>query len=75
MIGLVALAIAFNLDTRFQTALPGYTPALQKHIEETAAAQRALDKIRGGKRSILDQATTTTTTPVASPGPAPRACR
>ena len=25
VIGLVAIAIAFNLDTRFQTALPGYT--------------------------------------------------
>ena len=69
VIGLVAIAIALNLDTRFQTALPGYTAALQKHTEETAAAQRALDKIRGGKRSILDQATTTTTTPIASAGP------
>ena len=38
VIGLVALAIAFNLDSRFQTALPGYTQALQSHIEETATA-------------------------------------
>jgi len=47
VIGLVAIGIAFNLDTRFQTALPGYTQALQKHVEETATAQRALAKVSG----------------------------
>ena len=26
----------FNADTRFQTALPGYTQALQKHIEDSS---------------------------------------
>ena len=41
VIGLVALGIAFNLDTRFQTALPGYTQALQKHIEDTARGRDA----------------------------------
>ncbi len=69
VIGLVALAIAFNLDTGFQTALPGYTQALQKHTEDTATVQRELLKLRNGKKSIFDQATTTTTTPVAQPGP------
>jgi cytochrome c biogenesis protein CcdA/thiol-disulfide isomerase/thioredoxin len=68
VIGLVALAIVFNLDTRFQTALPGYTSALQKHTEDTAAATRALDKVRGGGRSLLDRETTTTTVAQAGPG-------
>jgi cytochrome c biogenesis protein CcdA/thiol-disulfide isomerase/thioredoxin len=69
LIGLVALGIVFNLDTRLQTALPGYTQALQKHTEDSPTARRALERIRGGKRSILDQGTTTTTTPVAQAGP------
>jgi cytochrome c biogenesis protein CcdA/thiol-disulfide isomerase/thioredoxin len=66
VIGLVALAI--NLDSRFQTALPGYTQALQSHIEDTATAERELRKINGTK-SIFQQATTTQTTPVAQAGP------
>ncbi len=49
VIGLVALGIAFNQDTRFQTALPGYTEALQKHVEETPTARRQLAKITGAK--------------------------
>ncbi len=48
LIGVVALALAFNQDTRFQTALPGYTAALQKHIEDTPTAKRQLAKVRGG---------------------------
>jgi cytochrome c biogenesis protein CcdA/thiol-disulfide isomerase/thioredoxin len=69
VIGIVALAIAFNLDTRFQTALPGYTAALQKHTEDLPSVQRALLKLRNGKKSIFDQTTTTATTPVAQAGP------
>jgi cytochrome c biogenesis protein CcdA/thiol-disulfide isomerase/thioredoxin len=49
VIGAVALAIAFNADTRFQTALPGYTQALQKHVEETGTARQALAKVTGVK--------------------------
>ncbi len=49
VIAAVALAIAFNADTRFQTALPGYTEALQKHVEETGAARNALAKVTGAK--------------------------
>jgi cytochrome c biogenesis protein CcdA/thiol-disulfide isomerase/thioredoxin len=52
VIGLVALAIALNADSRFQTALPGYTQALQKHIESNATAKRQLEKIRGGKQLV-----------------------
>ena len=49
VIGAVALAIAFNADTRFQTALPGYAQALQKQVEETGTARRALAKVTGVK--------------------------
>jgi thiol-disulfide isomerase/thioredoxin len=45
-IGLVALGFAFNVDSRFQTALPGYTDAFQKHVEGSAAARRELARLR-----------------------------
>jgi cytochrome c biogenesis protein CcdA/thiol-disulfide isomerase/thioredoxin len=48
VIGAVALAIALNADARFQTTLPGYTRALQKHVESSATAQRELARLRGG---------------------------
>src|SRR5437870_1074155 len=38
LIAAAALAIALGLDTRFQTALPGYTNALQSKVEQNAAA-------------------------------------
>jgi cytochrome c biogenesis protein CcdA/thiol-disulfide isomerase/thioredoxin len=47
-IGLVALGITFHLDEGFQTALPGYTEALQNRIEKTDRAQHELAKLRGG---------------------------
>jgi cytochrome c biogenesis protein CcdA/thiol-disulfide isomerase/thioredoxin len=49
VIGVVALGIALGWDTHFQTALPGYTEALQKHIENTSAAKKALDKVHRTK--------------------------
>jgi cytochrome c biogenesis protein CcdA/thiol-disulfide isomerase/thioredoxin len=67
VIAVVALAFAFNLDTRFQTLLPGYTAALQNPIEQSTTAERALESITH-RKSILTT-TTTTTTPVAQPGP------
>ena len=50
VIGVVALAIALNVDTRFQTALPGYTEALQKHVENTGTARKELAKVTGAKQ-------------------------
>jgi cytochrome c biogenesis protein CcdA/thiol-disulfide isomerase/thioredoxin len=47
MLAGTALAIALGVDQRFTTALPGYTAALQKHVEETSFARRQLDKLRG----------------------------
>jgi cytochrome c biogenesis protein CcdA/thiol-disulfide isomerase/thioredoxin len=52
VIGLVALAIALNADARFQTALPGYTQALQNHVESSKTAQRELEKLRGSRRLV-----------------------
>ncbi len=47
VLALTAFAIAKNYDQRFTTALPGYTQALQKHIEETGAAKRQLRDLSG----------------------------
>jgi len=47
VIALVALAISFHLDERFQTALPGYTQALQNRIEDTSSARHDLARLRG----------------------------
>ena len=75
VIGLVALGIAFNQDQRFQTALPGYTQALQKHIEDTHTARTQLAKISGAKtRTAVAAAKSRLAQPgVALPdyGPAP----
>jgi cytochrome c biogenesis protein CcdA/thiol-disulfide isomerase/thioredoxin len=49
VIALVAVGIAFNEDARFQTLLPGYTQALQKHVEDTGTATKQLAKITGEK--------------------------
>ena len=43
-----ALAIALGADRNLQTALPGYTEALQKRFERSDSAQRELRKLTGG---------------------------
>ena len=65
VVGLTALAIAFNVDRHFQTALPGYTQALQNKVEESSSAQRQLQKLRGNTRQVAD------TTSLKDYGPAP----
>jgi cytochrome c biogenesis protein CcdA/thiol-disulfide isomerase/thioredoxin len=42
-----ALAIGFNLTSGFQRALPGYTDALQSHIESNPSAKAALGGVTG----------------------------
>ena len=49
-VGLTALAIALNVDRHFQTAIPGYTEALQSKVEQSDRAQRELRKLRGSTR-------------------------
>jgi len=45
LIAATALAIALGADTRFQTALPGYTQSLQDRIERSSTARRQLAKV------------------------------
>jgi thiol-disulfide isomerase/thioredoxin len=47
VIALTALAIALGEDSRFQTAIPGYTEAFQERVERSAAAERELGRITG----------------------------
>src|SRR5438552_10921110 len=57
VVALTALAIAFNVDRHFQTAIPGYTGALQKKVEQSGRAQNELRKLTGHTR---EQASSTT---------------
>ena len=50
VVALTALAIALNVDRHFQTAVPGYTEALQGRVEQSDRAQRELRKLRGSTR-------------------------
>jgi cytochrome c biogenesis protein CcdA/thiol-disulfide isomerase/thioredoxin len=52
VVALTALAIALNVDRHFQTAIPGYTEALQGKVEESDRAQRELQKLRGQTREV-----------------------
>jgi cytochrome c biogenesis protein CcdA/thiol-disulfide isomerase/thioredoxin len=47
VVGVTALAIAFGVDQRFTTSVPGYTAALQKRIEQTSTAKEELDRLSG----------------------------
>jgi cytochrome c biogenesis protein CcdA/thiol-disulfide isomerase/thioredoxin len=49
-VGLTALAIALNVDRHFQTAIPGYTEALQSRVEQNDRAQSELRELRGSTR-------------------------
>jgi len=50
VVGLTALAIALNVDRHFQTAVPGYTEALQDKVEQSDRAQSELRTLRGNTR-------------------------
>src|SRR5258708_3477866 len=63
VIALVALGIAFHVDDRFTTALPGYTQALQKPIEDTSTARRQLDKLTRAKPLVATKSTSTAALP------------
>jgi cytochrome c biogenesis protein CcdA/thiol-disulfide isomerase/thioredoxin len=66
VVGLTALAIALNVDRHFQTAIPGYTQALQNKVEDSNSAQRQLQKLRGNTRQVA------ATTSLHDYGPAPQ---
>jgi cytochrome c biogenesis protein CcdA/thiol-disulfide isomerase/thioredoxin len=63
-----ALAIAFGVDRNLQTALPGYTEALQERFERSDAAQRELRELTGGRDP---EATGGGTAELQDYGPAP----
>ena len=48
---LTALVIGFNLTNGLQRAVPGYTDALQSHIESNASAKLALGQVTGNVAS------------------------
>jgi cytochrome c biogenesis protein CcdA/thiol-disulfide isomerase/thioredoxin len=50
VIALAALAIAFGVDQRFQTSIPGYTQAFQERVERSSAAKRELARVTGVER-------------------------
>jgi cytochrome c biogenesis protein CcdA/thiol-disulfide isomerase/thioredoxin len=52
VVGATALAIALGADTRFATALPGYTQTFQNHIERSGTANRKLRDLRGGGQAL-----------------------
>jgi cytochrome c biogenesis protein CcdA/thiol-disulfide isomerase/thioredoxin len=57
VIGIVALGIAFNQDERFTTVLPGYTSAIQGHVENSATARRELAKVTGEHKTLVARRT------------------
>ena len=46
VIAATALAITLNVDRHFTTAVPGYTRAVQDHVESSQRARRALTGLR-----------------------------
>jgi len=53
VVALAALAIALGQDQRFTTALPGYTDALQGHVEGNSAARRQLARLNHSSGEAL----------------------
>ncbi len=52
VVGTTAIAIAFGVDQRFTTAVPGYTEALQERIERNSTARKEIEKLSGGGDAI-----------------------
>ena len=48
-----AVVLAFNLTDGLQRAVPGYTDALQQHLEGTASARRALAGVTGNNSDAV----------------------
>ena len=51
VVGLTALAIAFNVDRHFQTAIPGYTQALQNKVEDSSTRAARARRSCAGTRA------------------------
>jgi cytochrome c biogenesis protein CcdA/thiol-disulfide isomerase/thioredoxin len=52
VVAITAIAIAFGVDQRFTTSLPGYTASLQERIERSSTAQKELERLGGSSTAI-----------------------
>jgi cytochrome c biogenesis protein CcdA/thiol-disulfide isomerase/thioredoxin len=52
VVAATALAIAFGVDARFTTAVPGYTAALQERVERSSVARTELEKLSGDGTAV-----------------------
>ena len=68
---LAAAAIGLNLTSGLQRALPGYTDALQTHLEANAAAKSALNGVTGAHGSGALSSCTDGSPTLQDCGPAP----
>jgi cytochrome c biogenesis protein CcdA/thiol-disulfide isomerase/thioredoxin len=56
LIGLVAIALTFNLDTRLAAHVPGYVTSIQNSIEGNSTASKQLAKVSGVKPLVAKKA-------------------
>jgi cytochrome c biogenesis protein CcdA/thiol-disulfide isomerase/thioredoxin len=66
-----ALGIVLNTAQSLQTALGGYTTAIQKHVEDTAVARKHLDALRGGGNAFAAARSKAPHSPLPDLGAAP----
>ncbi len=52
VIAATALALAFHVEEKFATALPGYTEALQRPIEKSSTATEEIEKLTGDDEAV-----------------------
>jgi cytochrome c biogenesis protein CcdA/thiol-disulfide isomerase/thioredoxin len=56
LIGLVAIGLSFNLDTRLATHVPGYVTSIQNSLEGSSTAGKQLAKVSGVKPLVAKKA-------------------
>ncbi|MGH9127511.1 MAG: cytochrome c biogenesis protein DipZ [Acidimicrobiales bacterium] len=71
ILSLTGLAIALNLTAGLQTALPGYTSALENHVETGSAVTRQLHSITGSKTKSFSDTSVSKDPSLPDLGPAP----
>jgi cytochrome c biogenesis protein CcdA/thiol-disulfide isomerase/thioredoxin len=71
VLALTALAIAFNLTRPLQTSVPGYTSALENHLEGSGSAKQQLQAITGEQANKFTRPTKSTTGSLPNLGQAP----
>ncbi len=66
---LTGLSIAFNLTRPLQTAVPGYTSALEDHVEGGTGVTKRLQALTGERRPFSTAVASTTSLPDLGPAP------